>query len=100
MRTLRRAGDLPDNGLELKNYILNNEQLNKLSPTIKNEAIKAKIFYTNLRTGKDIIESPTTFRLKIKESYDFINNFQKIHPETLNTTKGILIESSYQSINQ
>ncbi|MCD9575458.1 hypothetical protein [Flavobacterium soyae] len=90
--------DLPDDGLELKNYIINNDHLKKLSNTIKNDAVEAKILYIDLRSGKEIIESPTVFRSKIKASYDPVSDFQKIHPETFNTTKDILIESSYQSI--
>ncbi|GAA3734897.1 hypothetical protein GCM10022422_17260 [Flavobacterium ginsengisoli] len=89
--------NLPDDGLEMKNYILNNP-LFTLSDDIKNNAIKAKIIYTDLKTGEEMIVSPSIFKLKIKSSYDPIENFQKIHPETLNTTKEILIESSYQSI--
>lgn len=90
--------NLPDNGIEMKNYILNNDQLKKLSNTIKNEAVEAKIIYTDLRTGREITEPPSIFKYKIKSSYDAINSFEKIHPETFNTTKEILIESSYQSI--
>lgn len=90
--------NLPDSGSEMKNYILNNSELNKVSNEIKNNAVEAKIVYTDLKTGKEIKELPSVFKLKIKASYDAINDFKKIHPEILNTTKEELIESSYQSI--
>lgn len=90
--------NLPDNGIEMKNYIVNNAELNNLPLKIKNHAVEAKIIYTDLRTGKEVKISPSLFKLKIKTSYDAINDFQKIHPEIFNTTKEELIESSYQSI--
>ena len=90
--------NLPDNGIDMKNYILNTPELNKVSSNIKNNAVEARIVYKDLRTGIEIKELPSVFKLKIKSSYDPINNFQKIHPEILNTTKTELIESSYQSI--
>ncbi|KLT67798.1 hypothetical protein [Flavobacterium sp. ABG] len=89
--------DLPDEGIDLKNYILNTPALNNLPSKIKNNAFRAEITYTNLRTGIKESELPSVFRLKIKPDYN-IDEFLKIHPETLNTTKDILIESSYQSL--
>ena len=90
--------NLPDNGTEMKNYIINNPELNALPQKIKNNAVEAKIIYKDLRTGKKMNDYPSQFKLKIRESYDVFNDFKKIHPETLNTTKEQLIESSYQSI--
>lgn len=90
--------DLPDNGINMKNYILNHPLLNKVSLNVKENAVEARIIYTDLKTGIEIKELPSVFKLKIKPSYDVINDFQKIHPEVLNTTKTELIESSYQSI--
>ncbi|MBW1656762.1 hypothetical protein [Flavobacterium quisquiliarum] len=89
--------NLPDNGSELKNYIISTPLL-KAVKTKVDEIYEAKIFFKDLRTGKEYNELPSTFRQKIKLSYDQINDFQKIDPEVLNTSKDELIESSYQSV--
>lgn len=86
--------NLPDEGQQLRNYIENILQLKQIDvPKIAT----AKIFYNDLRTGKEFKISPSQFKLRIKSNYTQSTDFERFHPETFGTTKDDLLESSYQT---
>ena len=89
--------NMPDNGIELKNHLrayFNNVKIDV------DAIVEAKIIYVDIRTGKEVTEIPSVFKLKIKNSDLYIqqNNFERFHPESFGTNKSDLLESSYQSI--
>jgi hypothetical protein len=56
---------MPDNGIELKNHLrayFNNVKIDV------DAIVEAKIIYVDIRTGKEVTEIPSVFKLKIKNS--------------------------------
>ena len=88
--------NIPDSGIELRNYIITNF---KLPTRAVNNIVSAKIAYLDPITRRLIEIEPSLFRKKIKSSYNF-NDFEVLHVDNFGSTNADdLYESAYQFFN-
>lgn len=87
-----------DNASGLQNFLESEDSISNDVKKARSNYIRAEIKYTDLRTGEEIKIPPSTFRTKIRPSYNHnSSDFIKIESETLGTTREDLLENSYQT---